>query len=147
MRRMRRLWLQQQLRRLRLLILQSANYRLTRTRKGSCGNPTAPFSQASFRLCLSRQENAPVSVETAPGLMKAARHTAGLSRRRRFLRKAADSCLTNKIYSFVSFLDWYSSSACASWSGHDVFLRPQRIPRSRPITSSTFMPCTRAPIP
>lgn len=40
-----------------------------------------------------------------------------------------------------------SSMARASWSGHDVPLPPQSVPRRRFTTSSAFMPTTRADMP
>ena len=40
-----------------------------------------------------------------------------------------------------------SLRAHASWSGHDVGLAPQRMPLSRVIASSAFMPRNRAAMP
>ena len=40
-----------------------------------------------------------------------------------------------------------SSSACASWSGHDVGRAPHFVPLTRPMTSSMFMPTTSSEMP
>ena len=37
--------------------------------------------------------------------------------------------------------------ACAIWSGQEVGLKPQRMPSSRAMTSSTFMPTTSLLMP